>query len=139
MGKIGWHAAIKIKWNELHRVQPDSLQQILDKHSALFVQTVGTIQGHTADIRLKPEAKPIFKKSHPVPYVLQKALDFELQCLWQQGIRELVESRPWATPLVVVPKSNGKLRVCGDYKVTINQCVKKKVYPLPTVETSSRK
>ena len=25
-------------------------------------------------------------------------------------------------------------QVCGDYKVTINQCIEKKVYPLPTVE-----
>ena len=69
-----------------------------------------------------------------MPYALQKALDFELQCLQQQGILEPVESSPWAMPLVVVPKTNGRLRVCGDYKATINQFVEKKVYPLPTVE-----
>jgi len=34
----------------------------------------------------------------------------------------------------VVPKTNGKIRVCGDYKVTVNRCVETKVYPLPTVE-----
>ena len=45
-----------------------------------------------------------------------------------------MESSKWATPLVVVPKTNGRLRVCGDYKVTINQSVEKKVYPLPTAE-----
>jgi len=36
--------------------------------------------------------------------------------------------------LVVVHKTNGRLRVCGDYKVTINQSVEKKIYPLPTAE-----
>ena len=35
---------------------------------------------------------------------------------------------------VIVPKSNGKIRVCGDFKVTINQCVETKLYPLPNVE-----
>jgi len=45
-----------------------------------------------------------------------------------------VELNDWATPLVVVPKANGRLRVCGDYKVMINQCVEKKVYPLPTTD-----
>ena len=54
--------------------------------------------------------------------------------LQQEGILEPVESSDWATPLVVVPKANGRLRGCGDYKVTINQCIEKKVYPLPTTE-----
>ena len=30
-----------------------------------------------------------------------------------------------------MPKANGKIRVCGDYKVTVNRCVETKVYPLP--------
>jgi len=82
-----------------------------------------------ADIRLKPDTTPVFKKSRPVPYALQKALDFELQCIQQQDI---LESSPWAMPLVVVPKTNGKLCVCGNYKTTINQYVEKS---LPTAHS----
>ena len=40
----------------------------------------------------------------------------------------------WATPLIIVPKNNGNIRVFGDLKVTINQCVETKLYPLPNVE-----
>ena len=36
--------------------------------------------------------------------------------------------------MVIIPKSNGNLRVCGDFKVTINHCVETKTYPLPTAE-----
>ena len=36
--------------------------------------------------------------------------------------------------MVIVLKSNSKLRVCSDCKVTINQCVVTKTYPLPTPE-----
>ena len=110
------------------------MQEILEKHAALFEKKIGTIQGYKADIRLKPEAKPIFKKSRPITYALQAALTQEIEYLQQEGILEPVEASEWATPLVVVPKVNGRLRVCGDYKVTINQCVEKKVYPLPTTE-----
>ena len=49
-----------------------------------------------------------------------------------EGILEPVERSEWATPLVIGPKSNGKLRVCGDFKVTINQCVE--TNPLPTTK-----
>ena len=52
----------------------------------------------------------------------------------QEGILEPVKRSEWATPLVIVSKRNDKLRVCGDFKVTINQCVKIKIYSLPTTE-----
>ena len=47
---------------------------------------------------------------------------------------EPVKSSDWATPLVLVPNTNGRLRKCGDYKVTMTQCVEKKVCPLLTTE-----
>lgn len=36
------------------------------------------------------------------------------------GILEKVSYSEWAAPIVAVPKKDGKFRVCGDYKVTIN-------------------
>ena len=45
-----------------------------------------------------------------------------------------VERSDWASPIVVVPKADGKLRLCGDYKVTINQETVDQPYPLPRAE-----
>ena len=129
-----WLAAIKLNWTELHKIQSNKLQDLLEKHTPLFDRKIGTIQGYKADVRLCTDAKPVFKKSRPVSYALQSALSQEIEYLQQEGILEPVESSDWATPLVVVPKTNRQLGVCGDYKVTINQCVEKKVYPLPTTE-----
>ena len=39
----------------------------------------------------------------------------------------------WAAPIVPVCKSNGQIRICGDYKVTINKGVVEDKYPLPRV------
>ena len=129
-----WLEAIKPNWMELYKIQSNKMQHLVEKHAPLFEKKIGTIQGYKADVRLRPEAKPVFKKARPVAYSLQSALNQELEYLQREGILEPVESSDWATPLVVVPKTNGRLRVCGDYKVTINQCVEKKIYPLPTTE-----
>ena len=98
---------------------------------------MGTLKGYKADIRLKEGAKPIFKKSCSVAYALQPLLEIELDQVQRDGILEPVEISDLATPLVIVPKKHGKLRVCGDFKIAINQCVETKQYPLLT--TDSRK
>lgn len=40
----------------------------------------------------------------------------------------------WAAPVVPVQKSDGNLRLCGDYRVTVNQVCKPDAYPLPRTE-----
>ncbi|KAG8175165.1 hypothetical protein JTE90_024682 [Oedothorax gibbosus] len=39
----------------------------------------------------------------------------------------------WATPVVPVVKRDGSIRLCGDYRCTVNKSVKPYTYPLPTV------
>ena len=51
-----------------------------------------------------------------------------------EGIIEKVPHRKWAAPIVPVPKGDGKIRLCGDYKVTINQSLEGDQYPLPKPE-----
>ena len=40
----------------------------------------------------------------------------------------------WATPIVAMPKTDGGVRICSDYKVTINPVLEVDRYPLPTPE-----
>ena len=127
-------SSLKLDWAQLHRLQVDPVQQLLTKYSQVFQRGVGIILGYQADIKLKEGTKPTFKKCRSVAYALQPTLEAELQRLQEEGIIEPVQTSPWATPLVVVPKANGKIRVCGDYKVTVNRCVETKIYPLPTID-----
>ena len=42
----------------------------------------------------------------------------------------VVKSSEWASPQVTVVKPSGDFRLCGDYKVTVNQVLKSDPYPL---------
>jgi hypothetical protein len=43
---------------------------------------------------------------------------------------KLIEEATWLSPIVVMPKKNGKLRICVDFK-KFNATTKKDSYPLP--------
>ncbi|GFW04090.1 uncharacterized protein K02A2.6 [Trichonephila clavipes] len=59
---------------------------------------------------------------------------FGREWLVAEDIIEPVTYSDWATPIVPVIKQNGNLRICGDYKVTINPGLKIEQYPLPRIE-----
>jgi len=43
---------------------------------------------------------------------------------------EFVEEATWLSPIVIIPKKNGKLRICIDFK-KLHVAIKKDPYPLP--------
>lgn len=59
-------------------------------------------------------------------------MEEELERLQQWGIIELVQFSDWAVPVVPVEKSDGSIRIRGDYKVTVNREAKLDKYPIPT-------
>ncbi|XP_056132822.1 uncharacterized protein K02A2.6-like, partial [Lampris incognitus] len=50
------------------------------------------------------------------------------------GMISPVEHSDWATPVVPVNKKDGTVRLCGDFKVTLNQALCVDKYPIPRIE-----
>ena len=84
-----------------------------------------------ARLLLKDDAVPKFVKPRPVPFSRMDAVDKELEDL---GVITRVDHSEWATPIVVVQKPNGKVRICGDYKVTVNPQLRLDQHPIPRVD-----
>lgn len=110
------------------------LEDILDKNKEVFEENLGKISQVKAKLILKKDAKPVYKKARPVPYALQEAVEKELQKWEEEGVAERVEYAEWASPLVVVPKPGGKVRLCGDYKGTVNPQLEVPQHPMPNLE-----
>ena len=108
---------------------------MLTKHSSLFKDELGTIKGVTAKVYINPSAKPRFFRPRAVPYALRPKVDQALEKLEAAGIVERFELSEWAAPIVPVVKRDGTIRVCGDYKLTVNQATQVDTYPLPLVDS----
>ena len=80
---------------------------------------------------MKENAVPKFCKARTVPFALKEAIEKKLNRLEQNGIIKKITYSPWAAPIVPVPKGDGHIRLCGDYKVTINPMLEIDQYPLP--------
>ena len=69
-----------------------------------------------------------------MPFALKGAIEREMVRLEKAGIVEKIDHSPWAALVVPVPKKDGHIRLCGDYKVTINPYLEVDKYPLPKPE-----
>ena len=58
----------------------------------------------------------------------------ELEKLEQQRIIYRVDTSDLATPIVAIPKKGGSVRLCGDFKVTLNPVLNVDQYPLPQTD-----
>ena len=64
-----------------------------------------------------------------VPYALKDAIERDLNRLEKLGVVTRVNYGEWATPIVAILKPDGDVRICGDYKVTINPMLITTRYP----------
>ena len=98
------------------------------------VQRYHGITGYEAHIRVKDGVDPVFWRPRPVPYALREEVEKELDKLERKNVIVKIDRSDWGAPIVVVPKADRSVRICGDYKVTVNQAVEDEQYPLPTVQ-----
>ena len=108
----------------------ERLDALLHQHQDVFADALGTITPHKVTLHLKDGTTPRFFKPRPVPFALRECVGKELDHLEKLGVIEKIPFSEWAAPIVVVPKKDGRIHICGDYKVTINSSLDVDQYPL---------
>ena len=139
-----WLRQIKLDWPAIKAVQvdmqttckstEDKLKHLLEQYSDVFKDEIGALRGTEAKLVMKDNSRPVFHKARQVPYALRPKIELELDRLEEAGVLSKVDWSEWASPIVPVVKRNGAVRICGDFKVSINPQIQVDQYPLPRVE-----
>ena len=130
-----WLNAIKLNWSNIHYTQAPGLQDLLAKYPDVFQKGLGTYQGQEASLVVDADAVPRFNKARRLPYAMRTKVEEELERLVQEGTLKPVDYAEWAAPIVAVLKSDRtSVRICGDFRMTVNPVSKLHRYPLPKVE-----
>ena len=101
-----------------------SLEDVLEQNKEIFQKSLGKIKGVKAKLHVDTQVKPLYFKACSVPFALRQKVEHELERSENQGVITPVQFSEWAMPIVPVVKSDGTVRVCGDYKLTVNKCQK---------------
>ena len=98
----------------------------------------GRLRGFRARITLKERARPSYFEARPVPIHLKPLVVQKLRTLVTEGVLQVVPpgGSEWASPIVIVRKPDGDLRICADYKISVNPKICADSYPLPNTETA---
>ena len=118
--------------NNIHKVS--SAISFKKEFPELFSEGLGCYQGTEFTIEVDPTVPPKFCKARPVPYTMREKVDREIDRLQKEGIISPVSNSSWAAAVVPVLKPNGTVRLCGDYKLTVNRAARLDTYPIPTLD-----
>lgn len=99
----------------------NNIKEINKQFPKIFEEKIGCIPHFIVSLRLREKVKPIFHKEREVPHALREKVEKELNDLETADIISKVTLSDWGSPLVVIPKADGGVRLCVDYKIGVNQ------------------
>ena len=122
----------------LETSQQGELTKILQKHSTAFAWEYTNMKGIDPKtcihhIYIEENNRPIRQPQRRMNPNLREILKEELQKLLNVNFIYPISDSRWVSPLVIVPKNNGKWRVCIHYR-ELNKATLKAHFPLPFID-----
>ena len=111
----------------------EKAKAIVSKHENVFAKELGKYTGPDVKIQLTPETIPKVCKARPIQFAQGELVEQELSRLEAAGIIELLRHLERASPVMTVAKSDGTIRLCGDYKRTLKPVCKVTNIPFHTL------
>ncbi|KAL7861715.1 hypothetical protein SRHO_G00131560 [Serrasalmus rhombeus] len=98
-----------------------------------FTDACGVAEGFVHKVKLRSDVPPLQQKLRRLPFAVRDSVSQELKRLEKEGIIEKVDSSEWVSPIVVIQKKSGGIRLCVDLREP-NKAVVIDSHPLPHIE-----
>jgi len=108
------------------------IREMLRTHLTMWDGTLGTIHATEHAILTPADAVPIRAQPYRTSPFKRQIIADQINKMLKLKVIEPSHSA-WASPVVILPKKNGKARFCVDYR-RLNNITKKDAYPLPRME-----
>lgn len=112
--KSGW---IGVKLRVCKRMH---LRECYQNTKDNFRKGLGLLKGIEATVSLRPQSHPRFCQVCNVPYAMKPKVEADINRLLELGVISPVTCSDWATLMVPKVKRNRDVRICGDFKLTVN-------------------
>ncbi|XP_022751308.1 uncharacterized protein LOC111300005, partial [Durio zibethinus] len=115
------------------------LEELLREYVDVFAWTYQDMPGLSTDIvehklPLKPGCKPMQQKLRRMKPEMLLKIKEEVKKQFDAGFLEVAKYPEWVANIVPVPKKDGKVRMCVDYR-DLNRASPKDNFPLPHIDT----
>jgi hypothetical protein len=114
------------------------VEQLLKEFKDFFAWTYKDLKGIPLELtQHKIEFDTIIPPAHQARYKLNSnyviAIKQDIDKLLVARLIQYIEEATWLSPIVIVPKKNGKLRIFIDFR-KLNAATKNDPYPLPFID-----
>ena len=112
--------------------ETNKVETLIQRYSDVF-HGLGKLKGFQVHLHVDKDVQPIAQSPRRVPFHVRQDLEEQLRRDEELGVIEKTEGpTPWVSPVVVVPKKEGKVRVCIDMR-QVNKAIKRERHVTPTI------
>ena len=120
---------------KINMVKPEhpTHEQLLNEYAHIF-DGIGTLKDFEVKLHIDESVPPVAQPPRRIPFHMRQKVSDALAKLERDGIIEKVSNAtPWISPLVVIPKKDGDIRLCVDMRMA-NRAIQRERHPTPTVD-----
>jgi transposase InsO family protein len=122
----------QVDLDHLTPLDREKVLQTLRPHREMWDGRLGNVSATSHRIDVVPGSRPVHAQPYRAGGRAREAEQEEIKKMLAQGVIEPAMSE-WASPVVLVPKSDGSLRFCVDYR-RLNAITVPDTYPLPRMD-----
>jgi len=125
----------------LVQIQEDHQNEYQNRHSHIYKEFPDVLVNEIppgevsilppVKLTIYPDSQPSYQQPYKLSFQQRRMVEEEVRRLLWHGYVQPSTS-PWGSPVIFVPKKNGEMRMCIDYRI-LNTALVTERYPIPSI------